>query len=158
MGLPHFHSHKIQSVEPAYINSYEISLITRSGDTKMPHLDRYEIIDNTITCKFQFQNKSELDYGDIKNTDILIISHYNKMGNIIRFDILQVNNTLFKTTPFSCEEMYAGDNVSYIDCKFSIQNTNTISEEDINTGSSAQILESVMNSYKRDIKLNSVLE
>lgn len=148
MGLPHYNSHKIQSIEPIYINNYEAQFITKSGDVKIAHIERYDIVDDTLTCKFQ--DMPDVGYDDIKNTDILLISHINKPGNIIRIDILQVKNTSFKTETFSWSDM----GLSSINCSFSIQNINTLSENDVN----ARSLDSVVNSYKRDIKLNSVLD
>ncbi len=145
MGLPHF-AHK--SIEPIYTSLYDARFITKSGETKTAHIERYEIVNDIINCKFQ--DMPDVGYDDIVNTDILIISHQNRVGDVIRFDILQVKNTLFKTSPFSWD----GNDLSYIDCSFSIQNIKTMLDKDINT----QSLESVINSYKRDIKLNSVLD
>jgi len=74
MALPHFHTMP-KNIEPIFKSLYEALFITSDGNRFIANIERFEIIDNIISCKIQ--DYPETSISNINKSKTLIIEYFN---------------------------------------------------------------------------------
>ncbi len=146
MALPHFHGGLV-SPDPIFLNRYDGLFITNNGDKFVANIERFEIVDNVITCKIQ--NYPESTFSNINDSVVLLIEHSNKIGNIIRIDILGIEIKNYRS-----EFDWSREDLSHIDVSFTITSSKSLYGDELSITSKEDFIKSII----RDKKLAQLLK
>ena len=139
MALPHFHGGTL-APEPIYSNLYDCLFISNLKEHEVP-VEKVNLDGLVLNC--DIQDMPDIGWDIIKNANFLILNQYDRRGFIIKVETFEVKNiNLFTSLSWDSQGL------SYIKASYDVINTRSFIGDNI---------DSDIKQFKRDLKLNSIL-
>ena len=144
MPLPHFSNQFSLNDDMIFKNLYDVRFITDDVETFKCSVQKFEISNDRIEC--YIQDSSNTGISNLKKLKYMIISYTSRSDEIIRVDILEIENINYKST-FSWDTT----ELSHLNVFFDIKKSSSMCVEDDN-------IDSLIIIIIRDEKLNKLFE
>ena len=148
MALPNFHGGLV-TTEPIYSNLSDCVFISNHNDYLVP-VENLNLDGLLLNC--DIQDMPDIGWDVIKSANFLILNQYDKRGSIIKIEVFEVKNkNLFTSLSWESQSL------SYIKASYDIIDHKSFPGELKDLASELEKVGFNLSQFKRDLKLNSIL-